>query len=86
MSKTGLKNRNPHNIIDCGENYFKTLGKAVGISHAKRLTGKKKHNICSLVFCAHFSMHVNEMFNPSLDCFIRTGSTDQRGPHRFSSI
>ena len=28
-------------------------------------------------------MHINEMFNPSLDCFIRTGSTDQRGRIHF---
>lgn len=34
-------------------------------------------------FCAHFSMHVHEMVSPSLDCFIRTGSTDPRGHIHF---
>lgn len=64
------------------KNTFLPLGKTVGISHTKRLTEKKILST-AYFFYTHFSMHINEMFSPSLDCFIRTGSTDPRGHIHF---
>ena len=89
--KHEVTEKNLHNTIENGVKYclkiFLSLGKAVGISHAKRLT-RKKHNIYDILFFwAHFSVHINAMFRPSLACFIRPGSTDSRGHiyfHQFN--